>query len=141
MFGHFIAVTRIPMELTNWVSNLSFPPVGIMAIILLLYLIGGTFMDSLAMITLTVPIIFPVGQDLGFDPIWFGVIIVLITEIGVISPPEGINVFVIKGLGKDVPMQTVFRGVMPYLYAMIIAAIILLFIPQIATFLPNISGP
>ena len=141
MFGHVIAVTRIPMELTNWVSNLSFPPVGIMAIILLLYLIGGTFMDSLAMITLTVPIIFPVGQDLGFDPIWFGVIIVLITEIGVISPPEGINVFVIKGIAKDVPMQTVFRGVMPYLYAMIIAAIILLFIPQIATFLPNISGP
>ena len=93
------------------------------------------------MITLTVPIIFPVGQDLGFDPIWFGVIIVLITEIGVISPPEGINVFVIKGIAKDVPMQTVFRGVMPYLYAMIIAAIILLFIPQIATFLPNISGP
>jgi C4-dicarboxylate transporter DctM subunit len=141
LFGHFVAVTKIPLELASWVSNLPFPPMGIMAVILLLYLLGGTFMDSLAMITLTVPIIFPVVQGLGFDPIWFGVLIVLITEIGVISPPEGINVFVIKGIAKDVPMQTIFRGVMPYLYAMIVAAVILLFVPQIATFLPNLTGP
>lgn len=98
-------------------------------------------MDSLAMITLTVPIFFPVVKELGFDPIWFGVIIVLVTEMGVISLPEGINVFVIKGIAKDVPLQTVFRGVMPYLYAMIAAAIILLFVPRIATWLPNLAGP
>jgi tripartite ATP-independent transporter DctM subunit len=141
VFGHFIAVTRMPLELATWVTNLSIPPLGIMAVIVLLYLLGGTFMDSLAMITLTVPIIFPVVKELGFDPIWFGVIIVLVTEMGVISPPEGINMFVIKGIAKDVPLTTIFRGVMPYLYAMIVTAIILLFIPQIATFLPNLSGP
>jgi C4-dicarboxylate transporter DctM subunit len=140
VFGHFIAVTRIPMELANWVGGLPLPPLGIMAIIIALYFIGGTFMDSLAMITLTVPILFPVVQKIGYDPIWFGVIVVLITEIGVISPPEGINVFVIKGIAKDVPMKTIFKGVMPYIYAMLAAAIILLFIPQIATFLPNMVG-
>jgi C4-dicarboxylate transporter DctM subunit len=137
LFGHFIAVTRIPMELAAWVAGLPLPPLGIMAIIILLYFVGGTFMDSLAMITLTVPILFPVVQRLGYDPIWFGVIVVLITEIGVISPPEGINVFVIKGIAKDVPMKTIFKGVMPFVFAMLAAAAILLFIPQIATFLPN----
>jgi tripartite ATP-independent transporter DctM subunit len=140
VFGHFIAVTRIPLELANWVAGLSLPPMGIMAIIILFYLVGGTFMDSLAMITLTVPIIFPVVNAIGYDPIWFGVMIVLITEIGVISPPEGINMFVIKGITKDVPMQTIFRGVMPYLFAMVAAAIILMFLPQIATFLPGLSS-
>jgi C4-dicarboxylate transporter DctM subunit len=141
VFGHFIAITRIPMTLADWVAGLPLPPMGIMGVIILMYLIGGTFMDSLAMITLTVPIIFPVVQELGFDPIWFGVIIVLITEMGVISPPEGINVFVIKGIAKDVPLQTVFRGVMPYLYAMVVAAVILLIFPQLATWLPNLAGP
>jgi C4-dicarboxylate transporter, DctM subunit len=141
VFGHFIAVTRIPIELANWVGGLPWPPLAIMAMIIFLYFLGGTFMDSMAMITLTVPIIFPVVLKLGFDPIWFGVIVVLITEMGVISPPEGINVFVIKGIAKDVPMQTIFKGVMPFLYAMIVAAVILLFVPQIATFLPNMTGP
>jgi C4-dicarboxylate transporter DctM subunit len=141
VFGHFIARTKIPLELAAWVGGLPLPALGTMAVIIVLYLLGGTFMDSLAMITLTVPIIGGVVKELGFDPIWFGVIIVLVTEIGVISPPEGINVFVIKGIAKDVPLQTVFRGVMPYVYAMIIGAIILLFVPQIATFLPDLAGP
>ena len=141
VFGRFIAVTRIPFTLAEWVGGLPLPPMGIMAIIVLLYLLAGTFMDSLAMITLTVPIIFPVVKELGFDPIWFGVIIVLVTEMGVISPPEGVNIFVIKGIAKDVPLETIYRGVMPYLYAMIAAAIILLFVPQIATWLPNLAGP
>jgi C4-dicarboxylate transporter DctM subunit len=141
VFGRFIAVTRIPFTLAEWVGGLPLPPMGIMAIIILMYLLGGTFMDSLAMITLTVPIIFPVVKELGFDPIWFGVIIVLVTEMGVISPPEGVNIFVIKGIAKDVPLETVFRGVMPYLFAMIVAAVILLFVPQIATWLPNLAGP
>lgn len=141
VFGRFIAVTRIPFTLADWVGGLPLPPMGIMAIIILMYLLGGTFMDSLAMITLTVPIIFPVVKELGFDPIWFGVIIVLVTEMGVISPPEGVNIFVIKGIAKDVPLETVFRGVMPYLCAMVVAAVILLFVPQIATWLPNLAGP
>lgn len=141
VFGHFIAVTEIPISLANWIGGLSLPPLAIMFVIILMYLVGGCFMDSLAMITLTVPIIYPVVTTLGFDPIWFGVIIVLVTEMGVITPPVGVNVYVIKGVAKDVPLENIFKGVFPFLAAMIVAAIILLFVPQIITFLPGLIGP
>ncbi|MFH1481202.1 MAG: TRAP transporter large permease, partial [Pseudomonadota bacterium] len=94
IFGHFMAITRIPYDLANWVSQLPLPRHAIMGVIILLYLFGGCFMDALAMIMLTIPIFFPVCQTLGFDPIWFGVVIVLITEMGVITPPVGVNVYV-----------------------------------------------
>ncbi|MDD5287835.1 MAG: TRAP transporter large permease [Dehalococcoidales bacterium] len=141
VFGHFMAVTKIPISLANWIGGLSLPPMVVMGIIILMYLIGGCFMDSLALITLTIPIIYPVVIALGFDPIWFGVVIVLVTEMGVITPPVGINVYVIKGIAKDVPLETIFKGISPFLAAMIVAAIILVFFPQIATFLPNMAGP
>jgi C4-dicarboxylate transporter DctM subunit len=140
VFGHFMAVSQIPMALANWVGSLPLPPMAVMGVIIILYLIGGCFMDSLAMITLTVPIIFPVVMALGFDPIWFGVIIVLVVEMGVVTPPVGINVFVVKGVAKDVKLETIFKGVTPFLIAMIIAAVILMFVPQIATILPNMTG-
>jgi TRAP-type C4-dicarboxylate transport system permease large subunit len=94
-------------------------------------------MDSLAMITLTVPILYPVILKLGFDPIWFGVIIVLVCEMGVITPPVGINVYVIKGVAEDVPLETIFKGIWPFLIAEIICTIILIFFPPIALFLPS----
>ncbi len=139
VFGHFIAITTIPMMLTDWVSSLPIPPVAVMAVIIVIYMIGGCFMDSLALITLTIPIFFPVVLTLGLDPIWFGVIIVLVTEMGVITPPVGINVYVIKGIAPDVPLETIFKGIMPFLIALIVAAIILLAFPQIATFLPSLA--
>jgi tripartite ATP-independent transporter DctM subunit len=138
VFGHFIAVTRIPMMLTEWVSALPLPPVAIMGIIIMIYIIGGCFMDSLALITLTIPIFYPAVIALGFDPIWFGVIIVLVTEIGVITPPVGLNVYVIKGIAPDVRLETIFKGIFPFLAALVVAAIILLAFPQIATFLPSL---
>ena len=94
-------------------------------------------MDSLAMVTLTIPIMYPVILKLGFDPIWFGVIIVLVSEMGVITPPVGINAYVIKGVAKDVPLEAVFRGIFPFLAAEIVCAIILIAFPIIATFLPS----
>jgi C4-dicarboxylate transporter DctM subunit len=139
VFGHFIAITRIPMMLTDWVSALPLPPMAIMGVIIIIYLIGGCFMDSLALITLTIPIFFPVVIALGLDPIWFGVIIVLVTEMGVITPPVGLNVYVIHGVAKDVPLESIFRGIFPFLAALVIAAIILLIFPQIATFLPSMA--
>jgi C4-dicarboxylate transporter DctM subunit len=96
-------------------------------------------MDALALVTLTIPIIYPVVLTLGFDPIWFGVIIVLVTEMGVITPPVGINVYVIKGVAEDVPLETIFKGIFPFLGALIVAVAILLAIPQIATFLPSLT--
>jgi len=141
LFGHFIAITRIPFMLADWVGGLPLPTVAIMGIIILMYLVGGFFMDALALITLTIPIIYPVVTTLGFDPIWFGVIIVLVTEMGVITPPIGINVYVIKGIAQDVPLVTIFRGIFPFLGALIIAVAILIAWPKIATFLPALTGP
>ena len=94
-------------------------------------------MDSMALVVVTIPIFFPVVMKLGFDPIWFGVIIVLTAEMGVITPPVGVNVFVIKGIAPDVPLETIFKGIMPFLVALIIVTIILIAFPQIATFLPS----
>ena len=139
VFGHFIAVTKIPMMLTDWVGTLPLPPMAIMGVIIAIYIIGGCFMDSLALITLTIPIFYPVVLALGLDPIWFGVIIVLVTEMGVITPPVGLNVYVIHGVAKDVPLETIFKGIFPFLIALVIAAIILLAFPQIATFLPSMA--
>ena len=137
IFGHFFAVTEIPFKLSDWVTALPISQVAVMGVIIFIYFIGGCFMDSLAMITLTVPIFYPAVIALGFDPIWFGVIIVLVVEMGVITPPVGINVYVIKGVVPDVPLATIFRGIFPFLGAIIVTTIILVFFPQIATFLPS----
>jgi len=139
VFGHFIAITTIPMMLSGWVGSLPIPAVAVMGIIIIIYMIGGCFMDSLALITLTIPIFYPVVLAMGFDPIWFGVIIVLVTEIGVITPPVGLNVYVIKGIAPDVPLETIFKGILPFLAALAVAAAILLAFPQIATFLPGLA--
>jgi len=138
IFGHFLAITRLPFELAGWVSSLPLPRAAIMMVIILIYLFGGCFMDALAMIMLTIPIFFPVAQALGFDPIWFGVVIVLITEMGVITPPVGVNVYVVYGVAKDVPLETIFKGVLPMLLALLLCNLILLFFPQIALFLPSL---
>ena len=138
IFGHFMAITRLPFELAGWVSALPLPRSAIMMVIILIYLFGGCFMDALAMVMLTIPIFFPVSQALGFDPIWFGVVIVLITEMGVITPPVGVNVYVVYGVAKDVPLEAIFKGVLPMLLALLICNLILLFLPQIALFLPSL---
>jgi C4-dicarboxylate transporter DctM subunit len=139
IFGHFMAVAKLPLVLSEWVGGLPLPPMAIMGVIVLLYLVGGCFMDALALITLTVPIIYPVVLVLGFDPIWFGVIIVLVTEMGVITPPVGVNVYVIKGVAEKVPLETIFKGILPFLAAIVVAVIILMIFPQIATFLPSFA--
>jgi C4-dicarboxylate transporter DctM subunit len=138
IFGHFMAVTRVPYNLANWVITLPLPSYAIMGVIILVYLFGGCFMDALAMIMLTIPIFFPVSEALGYDPIWFGVVIVLITEMGVITPPVGVNVYVVYGVAKDVPLEVIFKGVLPMLIALLICNLILLFLPQIALYLPSL---
>jgi tripartite ATP-independent transporter DctM subunit len=138
VFGHFMAVAQIPMVLADWVGGLTLHPAAVMAIIVLIYLVGGFFMDALAMVTLTIPIIYPLVLSLGFDPIWFGVIIVLVTEMGVITPPVGINVYVIKSISEGVRLETIFRGIFPFLAAILAAIAILLAFPRIATILPEL---
>ncbi|MBW1944489.1 MAG: TRAP transporter large permease [Deltaproteobacteria bacterium] len=138
VFGHFMAITRIPFMAAAWVGELPLPDYAIMAFIIFIYLIGGCFMDSLAMVLLTVPILYPLVTSLGFDPIWFGVIIVLVTEMGVITPPVGINVYVVSGIAKDIPLEVIFKGALPFLLAILTTVTLLMIFPQIALFLPNL---
>ncbi|MFQ6078558.1 MAG: TRAP transporter large permease, partial [Thermodesulfobacteriota bacterium] len=137
IFGHFMAVSTIPFILADWFGGLPIHRMAVMGVIVFIYFIGGFFMDSMALVVVTIPIFFPVVMKLGFDPIWFGVIIVLVAEMGVITPPVGVNVFVIKGIAPDVPLETIFKGIFPFLAALIIVTIILIVFPQIATFLPS----
>jgi len=137
IFGHFIAITKIPFMLVDWMEGLLLPPMAIIGIIVFIFFIGGFFMDSMALVVLIVPIIFPLVISLGVDLIWFGVMMVLVAEMGVITPPVGVNVFVIKGIAPDIPIETIFKGIFPFLGALIVCTIILMAFPQIATFLPS----
>jgi tripartite ATP-independent transporter DctM subunit len=138
IFGHFLAITEIPANIALWVGDLSLPPMAIMIMIILIYILLGCLMDSLAMVMLTVPVSFPLIVSLGFDPVWFGVIIVLVAEIGVITPPTGINVYVVAGVARTVPLQTIFKGTFWMMMALFVMVALLLLFPQIALFLPSL---
>lgn len=138
VFSRFMAVTRIPFELVNWVDGLPFHRSVVMGLIILGYLFCGCLMDSLALVALTIPILLPVVLKLNFDPIWFGVMMVLISEAGVITPPVGVNVYVIKGVAPEVPLETIFKGIWPFVAAILVCAIILAIFPQIIMFLPGL---
>ena len=142
VFGKFLAVTRIPFDIANWVAAFDMPSYAIMAAIILIYFIGGCFMDSLALIMLTIPVFFPVVTGMGYDPIWFGIIIVLVTEMGVITPPVGINVYVVFGMcqkiAPSVTLEEVFKGILPFMAAIIIGIALLFIFPQIILFLPEL---
>ena len=133
----FFAITRIPATLGEGLGALDLGMYGTLAVIILAYVLLGMFMDGLSMLVITIPVFFPVITALGFDPIWFGVIAVIVIEMGMITPPVGLNVFVVRGVAGDVPLATVFRGIWPFLIAMIIALLLIIAFPGIALFLPN----
>jgi C4-dicarboxylate transporter, DctM subunit len=140
VFGSFMAVTRVPYSLSEWIGTLDVSPYIVMGFIVFGYVIGGCFMDALALVTLTVPIIYPVVLKLGFDPIWFGVIVVLMSEMGVITPPVGLNVYVLKSVAPDIPLETMFKGVGNFAIAIFVATVLLMIFPGIATYLPTIMS-
>ena len=137
IFGYFLAITRIPSELAAYMIDLAVSKYIILAVVIILYTILGMFLEGFAILVLTIPIIQPLMVDLGFDPIWLGVVITIMMEMSLITPPVGVNVFVIKGVAKDVPMYTIFRGIWPFWIAMLVCLIILSFFPQIALLLPD----
>jgi tripartite ATP-independent transporter DctM subunit len=137
LFGYFLTVTQTPQKVTAFLTGLGLGRYGVLALIMLLYLVLGCLMDALAMIILTVPIIFPVIIALGFDPIWFGVLIVMTVELGLIHPPVGMNIFVIKSVVEDVRISTIFYGVLPFIITDILRLIILIAFPIIALYLPS----
>jgi tripartite ATP-independent transporter DctM subunit len=132
----FLSLSKLPMEFANAVVALKIPSLAVLGLIYVVYVILGCLIPGLALITLTVPIFYPVVMALGYDPIWFGVVIVLTNEMAVITPPVGINVYAITAVAKDVPMETIFRGIFPFFLLLALALVILTAFPQIATFLP-----
>jgi TRAP-type C4-dicarboxylate transport system permease large subunit len=135
VFMAFLAVSKVPFFLSTYIGGLSINRYTIFAIIVVFYVLSGMFLDIMGAIFLTLPIIYPIIKTLGFDPIWFGVIVVILMEMGLITPPVGLNVFALAGV-IDVPMQTIFRGIWPFVLAMVVCIITLTIFPQIATFLP-----
>jgi tripartite ATP-independent transporter DctM subunit len=137
LFGYFLTVTQTPQKVTAFLTGLGIGSYGVLTLILLLYLVLGCLMDALAMIILTVPIIFPVIKELGFDPIWFGIIIVMTVELGLIHPPVGMNIFVIKSVIDDVKISTIFAGVLPFILTDLLRLAILVMFPILALWLPS----
>ena len=140
VFSKFFAMTRIPTLLGDVITSLAVPNWVIFAIILVIYLIMGMIIDSMAMILLTIPVFYPIiCTTMGYDPIWFGVLIVLVLSMGSITPPIGLNCFVMQGVAKTVPLYSIFRGVWPYVIGMLLTAILIIIFPGLATWLPNLS--
>jgi tripartite ATP-independent transporter DctM subunit len=137
LFGYFLTVTQTPQKVTAFLTGFGLGRYGVLSLIMLMYLVLGCLMDSLAMVILTVPIIFPVIIHLGFDPIWFGIIIVMTVELGLIHPPVGMIVFVIKSVVQDVDFTTIFKGVLPFIITDLIRLVILIAFPIIALWLPS----
>lgn len=137
VFGPFLALSHLTTMLGNALTALPFGPHGILLVILACYLVLGCFMEGFAMMVLTMPIFFPVVTALGFDPIWFGVVVVVMLEMGLITPPVGMNVFIVKSVASDVELSEIFRGVAPFLLAMIVLVGLLILFPGIALVLPN----
>jgi len=137
IFGYFLTITQTPQKLTAFLTDLGIGSYGVLVLIMLMYLVLGCLMDAMAMIILTIPIVFPVIKELGFDPIWFGVLIVMTVELGLIHPPVGMNVFVIKSVIREVKLSTVFYGVMPFVLTDILRLAILIAFPILATWLPS----
>jgi C4-dicarboxylate transporter DctM subunit len=137
LFNNFLVLSAVPDAIGEWIGGLPFSNTVIMLIILLIYLIMGCALDSLAMILLTIPIFFPVVAGLGFDPIWFGIIVVMVVELGLITPPIGMNVFIIKGMATEVPLGSIYKGVLPFVIAQILLISLIVIFPDIATWLPS----
>ena len=137
VFIPFMSLTELPAQLVTLLTDLPIGDVGILLVIILIYMFLGMFLEGIAMLVLTIPVVIPIAIGLDWDLIWFGIIIVIVLEMGMISPPVGINVFIVKSIAPDVPMGTIFRGIWPFWFAMAVMIGLLILFPQIALYLPN----
>jgi tripartite ATP-independent transporter DctM subunit len=137
VLGHFFSVTRMPFAVANFLSELSIPPTLVIVLILITYLIGGTFIEDGAFFILATPIFMPIVHKLGYDPVWFGVVSAVTMMIGMVLPPMAVNVFVVSGITK-VPLGTVYKGIYPFLWGLVFCNLLVLFLPQLALWLPNL---
>ena len=137
LFSNFIEAAGLPTALSGWIAGLDVAPIVVIAAIVAIYLVLGCALESISMILLTVPIFFPIVVALKFDPVWFGILVVMVTEISMITPPVGLNIFVINAMAPEVPAGTVIRGLVPFICGEIAVIVALVFVPELATFLPS----
>ncbi|MDC0739560.1 TRAP transporter large permease [Cognatishimia sp. SS12] len=140
VFKNYMALAQVPFLIESWISQTALGPTGTILLVILIYIILGAILDTIAMILLTVPVFFPLVTSMGYDPVWFGILIVVVVEMALISPPMGMNVFVIKGMAPEVSLATIYKGVMPFVAALAVLMILLLLVPGIALWLPSIAG-
>ncbi len=140
LFNNFLILSNVTTIIGERVASLPLSPTAILIVILFIYLVLGCALDALAMILLTIPIFFPIILNLGFDPIWFGIIVVMVVELGLITPPIGMNVFVIKGMAPEVPLGSIYKGVLPFVVAQVLLIALLVAFPFLATWLPSTMG-
>ena len=138
LFSNFLEVSGLPRMIAEWIATLEVAPIVVILVILAIYIGLGCVLESLSMMLLTLPIFYPVAQALGFDLVWFGILVVVVIEIGLITPPIGVNVFMLKAMLPDVPVTSIFRGVAPFIGADFVRLALLLFVPGIVMFLPNL---
>ena len=139
LFAGFLSLSGTPALLGNWITDLNLSPLGTIVVIVVIYVLLGAFLDTMAMIILSIPIFFPIVMSFGFDPIWFGVVVVLVVELALITPPLGMNVFIIRGVADNVPLSTIFAGVLPFCIALVALIVLIIAVPGIATFLPQLA--
>jgi tripartite ATP-independent transporter DctM subunit len=137
LFGYFMVLTQLPVSVATWVKGLDVPPWVVILILVMVYVVLGCFLDSLSMIVVTVPVFLPLVQALGYDPVWFGVLVVVVVEMGLITPPVGLNIFVLRAQLPDVPLGTMFKGIGPFLAADFALVFLLLLFPALALWLPK----
>ena len=140
LFCKFLTITQIPMLLADYIGGLNVSKYVIIALMTVVYIFLGMIMDEMPMIMLTVPIFLPIIRELGFDPIWFGIYIILVMELGAIAPPVGLNCFIINGIAKDIPLSTIYKGILPFVVTILVGVALVTFFPDIALILPKMSG-
>lgn len=138
LFGRFLTVSGLPTALAEWAAALPVPPDVVLLVVLLIYLVGGALMDALGFLVVTIPIFFPLAVALGFDPVWFTIVLTVVTTMGAITPPVGVNVFIVQGLTPDVPLQTIFRGVAYFFLAYILCIAVMWLWPATVLTLPRL---
>lgn len=137
LFGRFLTVSRLPFELAQWAASLPVPPAVILLVVLLIYLVGGALMDALGFLVVTIPIFYPLAAALGYDPIWYTIVLTIVTTMGAVTPPVGVNVFIVNGLAPEIPIHTIFRGVAYFLLSYFVCIGLMWLFPGTVLALPN----
>ena len=138
LFGRFLTVSRLPFELADWAVSLPVWPGVVILVVLLIYVIGGMLMDALGFLVVTIPIFYPLGEALGYDPVWYTVVLTVVTTMGAVTPPVGVNVFIVSGLAPDIPVQTIFRGVAFFILSYLACIALMWAFPDVVLLLPRI---